>query len=997
MRLAERDERLMVQLFRFIDVLPALRTEADVARHLREYLDPRRVQLPLPLALLLDYDDSREGIPAGVGAREDSRASDTPAGVGAREDSRTSDIPAGVGARRDSRTSDSRTSDSRTSVALRARLAARWARLGPVAMARRFITGSTADEAVQTLLDLRSRRMAFTLDVLGEATTSQAEARQHQHVYLELLESLCPAAAAWPEVTQIDRTRDGLQPRVNISVKFSGLDAQIAGLDPNRFVRNISDRMRPILRRARELGAFINVDMESFATRDVTIESFKRLMLEDEFRDWPNVGIVVQAYLKDGEADLLGLLDWVERRGTPIAIRLVKGAYWDYETTVAIQKGNAPPVWTRKWESDASFERLSVFMLQAARQGLIRPACASHNVRSLAAVMATAEEFGLAQSDYEIQMLYGMGDPLKTAVAGMGCCLRVYSPYGDLVPGMAYLIRRLLENTSNDSFLKQSFGDRASRDRLLADPAIAQPASAPLPHRHYQNTDEDDPMIELTHAPEVDFAKPANRERMLGAIRYVRGEFGREYPLLIDHQPVHSLDNVIARNPAAPQEIIGLVAVADRARLDLAVDVARRAWAAWRRRNVAERCQPLRRAVQALEARRLEFAATLVLEGGRPWREADREVAQAIDLMNCYIAHMEAFDARPRRRDLPGETNRLAYGSKGIIAMAAAHDFAFWEPAGTITAALAAGNAVLFAPRSQRGVTAARLVTLLVDAGLPAGVIALLPDGTPRGDQTLHSNVEWVEPGGAALRMRYGAIIVDDDADLDHAVVGVIQSAFECAGQRVDACRRVIVAAPIYDAFCTRLTEATRGLSVGPAEDPETILIGPLADEATREQVRSVIELGRREARVLIEVGTEHLPSDGFYVGPTIFADVRPNTPLARAGFSGPVLLVMQAPDFETALDLARGSLSAGVYSRSPAHIELARRELLAGNVFINRKITGARVDIQPLGADGARIGGADYLLQFLRVRSITENTLRHGLAAAEEAEPVHVPATDAR
>ena len=230
----------------------------------------------------------------------------------------------------------------------------------------------------------------------------------------------------------------------------------------------MSERLRPILRTARELGAYVHVDMEQYTYRALSYDLFRRVLSEPEFRDWPDVGIVVQAYQPEAEAELAMLRDWVDSRGTPITIRLVKGAYWDYEVLTARRLGWPEPVYLQKWQSDAMFERCSRFLLE--NHARLRPAFGSHNVRSLAHAIATAEALGIPKAGFELQMLHGMGDVIQEALVARGHRVRVYTPYGAMLPGMAYLVRRLLENTSNESFLKASLSERASIDDLLRNP-----------------------------------------------------------------------------------------------------------------------------------------------------------------------------------------------------------------------------------------------------------------------------------------------------------------------------------------------------------------------------------------------------------------------------------------------------------------------------------------------------------------------------------------------
>ncbi len=258
---------------------------------------------------------------------------------------------------------------------------------------------------------------------------------------------------------------------MNLSLKLTSLTPRFDALHAEMTERRVLERLRTIFRLARRLGAYIHVDMEQYAHKDLTFTIVRDVLMEPEFRDWTDVGIVAQAYLPETEGDLHDLADWAERRGTPLTVRLVKGAYWDYEVIHARQVGWPVPVFLNKWETDASYERCARFLLEHHMR--LRPALGSHNVRSLAAALAAAELFGVPDAAYEVQMLHGMGEPIQLALIDKGKRVRVYTPYGAMLPGMAYLVRRLLENTSNDSFLKASFRKNVPIDELLRDPEEA--------------------------------------------------------------------------------------------------------------------------------------------------------------------------------------------------------------------------------------------------------------------------------------------------------------------------------------------------------------------------------------------------------------------------------------------------------------------------------------------------------------------------------------------
>jgi RHH-type proline utilization regulon transcriptional repressor/proline dehydrogenase/delta 1-pyrroline-5-carboxylate dehydrogenase len=956
----ERDEHFKTRSFQFVECLPALRDNAAIARHLGEYLDPRHVQLPRLFYAMIGSGPLQK-------LREDL--------IGAA------------------------------------------ARFGAMHMAGRFIAGDNPNTVVQTIQRLRAQGMTFTLDVLGESTTSTDQAERYVQKYVDLLNAITPVASAWPTVPILDEDARGPMPRVNLSVKLTSLDPFFDAVDPDRSKRNVGDRLRRLLRIGREQGAFVNIDMEAFRYRNLTFDLFKSVLLEDEFRDWEDVGIVVQAYLTDAEQDLQDLIEWGRKRGTRFAIRLVKGAYWDAETATAVRNYKTPPVWTQKWQSDACYERMTRVMLEHA--DLFRPAFASHNVRSLATIIATAEVLGLSPKQYELQTLYGMGDPLKAALAGMGVCQRVYLPCGALMPGMGYLIRRLLENTSNDGFLKQAFGDRASHQVLLADPVRLRPPSAPLPERHYQNTDPEEPMSSFTNASNTNFGVEKNRRKMIDVLAAVRASAGRKYPLIIDGQESKGDTWFDSLNPAKPSEIIGRVAMATVADADRAVAAAAHAARTWRRTAAAERADLLRKLADAMEENRLDLAATMILECGKPWREADADVTEAVDHCRYYAEQIERIETRPRIRNLPGEDNVLVYSSKGVCAVISPWAFPLAILTGMTSAALAAGNAVVIKPARQASVSAAKLVRLLFSVGFPGGTVNFLPgEGAVVGQHLVqHNDVQVVAMTGssevgtrvleAGNRVRPGrrcikkmivemggknAVIVDDDADLDGAVNGVIESAFVQAGQKCSSCSRVIVLKDVYEEFCQRLVAASESVIIGPAEQAAT-WVGPVIDEEARATIDEFRQIGRKEARLAFEAQLPSESEGGYYVPPTIFTDVKPTSRLATEEAFGPVLAVIKAKDFDHALKIANDvkyALTGGLYSRSPSHIAQARREFEVGNLYINRRIIGSQVDAQPFGGfklsgTGVKAGSPDYLLHFMDARCITENTLRSGLVPEEE------------
>ncbi|GIW78381.1 MAG: L-glutamate gamma-semialdehyde dehydrogenase [Gemmatales bacterium] len=943
------DEAVKFQLFRFIDVLPTLRTSASVTRHLREYFLEAESHLPRWLTRLVRRLP-QHGWPGRVVART-----------------------AYAGARR---------------------------------LARRFIAGATVEEAFVALSRIRRHSLAFTVDLLGEATITEIEADQYQAEYCRLIDELSDEAVIWPTNELLDFDDRGPLPRVNVSLKLSSLFSQFDPIAPEETFRAVRRRLLPIFRLAQKRGAFVNVDMEQYAFKDLTIEIFQRVLMEDEFRDWTDVGIAIQAYLKESEGDLQKLASWAERRGHPVWVRLVKGAYWDYETILAQQEGWPIPVFTRKPESDASFERCTRFLLK--NRFLLRPAFGSHNIRNLAYAIALAQMLGIPANGYEIQMLYGMAKPVKLALVSLGQRVRVYAPFGQLLPGMAYLVRRLLENTSNVSFLRAGFSEHLPEEQLLMNPVEVL--------KNHPPGRNDDAEVGFHNEPLTDFSRAEARSAMKTALADVAGQLGQTFPIIINHRRIDG-PTMASVNPSHASQIVGLVGKATVEQAEQAIKAARDAFPAWRDTSAKERADYLRRAANLLRQRRFELAAWQVYECAKQWREADADVAETIDYCEFYAQEMLRL-AHPRRRDVPGEDNEYFYEPRGVTVVVAPWNFPMAILCGMTTAALVTGNTVVMKPAEQSSVVAAKLMEIFQEIELPPGTVNFLPGiGEEIGPTlTRHPDVAVIAFTGSkqvgllinqvaaetpeeqdhvkrviAEMGGKNAIIIDDDADLDEAVHGTVVSAFGYAGQKCSACSRVIVLDAIYDTFVTRLVEATRSIRIGPAEEPEN-LVGPVIDDEARRRIHEFIDRGKAEARLVYAADLGSLSDEGFYVGPHIFADVDPHAVIAQEEIFGPVLAVIKARDLDHALEIANGTryaLTGGIYSRSPEHIKRAKREFRVGNLYINRKITGALVDRQPFGGFklsgiGSKAGGPDYLLQFLQPRTITENTIRRGFAPAK-------------
>lgn len=937
-----KNEKFKTNMFRFVDVLPSLNSGQDVAKHLKEYFSENGGELPPVFNVGL-----------GLGSLAPS-------------------------------------------------LMANAIKKNVTSMAKMFITGENPQEALGVLKKARKEKMTFTVDILGEATLSEKEAQEYLSRYLELIDWLAQDSRRWETVPQIDQDHEGDIPKVNVSVKLTALFSQINDRAWDVTKTELKKRLRPVLQAGMRAGVFINLDMEHYAVKHLTLEVFKEILMEDEFRHYKFFGCVIQAYLKDSEEDIRDLIAFSIKRGTPFTVRLVKGAYWDSETIEAEQRGWACPVYTIKAETDANYERCAKLLLDNHRH--LRVALASHNVRSLASALVHAEKLGLAKNSFEIQMLYGMAEPIKKTFVEMGYRVREYAPVGDLLPGMAYLVRRLLENTSNESWLRGKFAEGKSIEDLLSDPAdrIGSQALALFPKRPFNNE------------PYLDFAVAQDRQKLEQALQAF--QFNQKITPVISGVPQTSSDVYLRVNPSKTSQVVAEVTMATREQAEKAVVAAHDAWKSWKKVPVATRAGYLDKAADLMAARRFQLIATQVFEVGKPWAEADADVAEAIDFCRYYAKNAREIFKPLRVGGVPGEVSEYIYRSRGVAAVIAPWNFPLAILAGQVVSALVTGNTVVMKPAEQSSRVAQELYGILREVGVPAEVLHFLPGygevvGAALVQHKLVSTIAFTGSKQVGLlilneasRVQNGqqhvkrciiemggknALVVDNDADLDEAVDGVLYSAFGFAGQKCSAASRCIVLEEVYDRFRDRLIEAAKSFVIASAQDPRAYL-GPVVDEDAHKRLLHEIETASKSHNVLFKSAT---PQDGYFVPVTIVENVKPQDRVAQAEFFGPLLALIKAKDMDEALEFANSTeyaLTGGLFSRSPENIARIKEEFVCGNLYINRGITGAMVDRHPFGGFkmsgiGSKTGGPDYLKQFVEPICVTENTLRRGFAPTEE------------
>ncbi|MCC5874951.1 MAG: L-glutamate gamma-semialdehyde dehydrogenase [Candidatus Sumerlaeia bacterium] len=531
------------------------------------------------------------------------------------------------------------------------------------------------------------------------------------------------------------------------------------------------------------------------------------------------------------------------------------------------------------------------------------------------------------------------------------------------------------------------------------------------------------PLSDFRNEPQTDFSLEVERSNFSNALKSVATHFPQDVSIIIDGREEMTSERIESLDPSDFRQIVASSAAATSDHVDKAVKAARKAYPEWRRTSPGERANIILRAAELMRERKHELSAIAVREAGKPWREADADVEEAIDFLEFYAREALRLGA-PRRLQpwLLGEHNDLVYTPLGVVGVIGPWNFPVAIPTGMTTAALAAGNTVILKPAEQTPLVAWLVARIFHEAGLPDGVLNFLPGrGEVCGERLVrHPDVNMIvftgsrevglriirsaaeTPEGQHFVKRVvtemggkNAIIVDSSADLDSAVPDILYSAFGFSGQKCSACSRLIVLEDLYKECLDRLREGAAALKIGRASEPST-QVGPVIDGEARDKILGYIELGRKEARTIHGGDVGGLASEGFFVAPHIFESNRGDHPLMREEIFGPVLTVIKAGNFSEALDIANDTpyaLTGGVQSRTPSNLRRARQEFEVGNLYLNRTITGAIVGRQPFGGYrlsgiGSKAGGPDYLKQFMVSRVVSENMMRHGMASLVEGPP---------
>jgi RHH-type proline utilization regulon transcriptional repressor/proline dehydrogenase/delta 1-pyrroline-5-carboxylate dehydrogenase len=873
-------------------------------------------------------------------------------------------------------------------------------------MAEQFVMGRTIAEALSRSRSGGSVKFRHSFDMLGESSLTAADATRYHAAYADAIAAIGGA-----------RDRDAAvfaQP--GISVKLSALHPRYEYPQRRRVLAELVPAVTALAQIAKAQGIGMTIDAEEAERLEISLEIFARLRRDPTLACWEGLGLAVQAYQKRALAVIEWLIALAAETGLRIPVRLVKGAYWDTEIKRAQVQGlENYPVFTRKAHTDVSYLACAKRMLDGAgKDAGLFPMFATHNAQTAAAIAERAAQMGLARDSFEFQRLHGMGEALYEEIAPadkLGIACRVYAPVGSHQDLLPYLVRRLLENGANTSFVNRIGDAGVPIDDIVADPVARVRAQGGTPNAAL-------PLPRDLFAPERRNSRGfslADQPAMAALDAAFAARSGAQWTAA----PAPGVQQTAGRarrvvDPSDHRRAIGAVVDAGLAQVDAALARAVAAQPSWDAAGADVRAAVLERAAELIEGARDDFVVLLAREAGKNRADAIGEVREAADFCRYYAMLARRHFARPLSLPSPtGESNELALHGRGAFACISPWNFPLAIHLGQIAAALAAGNAVIAKPAEQTPLLAQRAAELLVAAGVPAGVYAMLPgpgdtigaalvDDARTAGVAFTGSTEVARGIAGALARRavlvpliaetggQNSLIADSSALPEQLVADAVASAFNSAGQRCSALRVLFLQQEIAPRVVELLIGAMDGLAIG---DPASLAtdVGPVIDEAAKKTLEAHVAAMAREGRVLHRVALPAASAHGTFVAPTLIELDRIGR-LQREVF-GPVLHVVRYPagaldQVIDAINATGYGLTLGIHSRIDATIRRIASRVRVGNVYVNRNIIGAVVGVQPFGGEGLsgtgpKAGGPHYLFRFAIERTLSVNTAAAGGNAA--------------
>jgi RHH-type proline utilization regulon transcriptional repressor/proline dehydrogenase/delta 1-pyrroline-5-carboxylate dehydrogenase len=857
-----------------------------------------------------------------------------------------------------------------------------------------FVMGRSIEAAIARARDAEAKGFLHSYDMLGEAACTQADAERYQRAYLHAISSIGKVA------------QEGPLRSPGISIKLSALHPRYEFAQGERVMAELYPRLLQLAEAARDANIGLTIDAEEAERLELSLLLLRELLRSDSLKQWQGLGLAVQAYQKRAYDLVAWLGEEAATNHRRLMVRLVKGAYWDSEIKRAQERGlDNYPVFTRKAATDVSYLACAKALL--ARPAVFYPQFATHNAHTVASMLELAQAAGVDRQQMEFQRLHGMGVPLQEQMlADTGVPCRIYAPVGSHEELLPYLVRRLLENGANSSFVNRIADDATPIERIIADPRVALAATTPLPH----------PRIPL---PRQLFAERMNSLGLdLGDTcvlqelqRTVDAASSNEWcaaPLVPGRVPTGKSEPVT--NPADRSRVVGHVTPSTNEDIAQALANAAAAFPAWNATPVATRALCLDRAADLLEQRMPAFIALCQAEAGKTLGDAVAEVREAVDFCR-YYAHRARADFTERALPGPtGESNRLMLEGRGVFACISPWNFPLAIFTGQVAAALVCGNSVIAKPAEQTPLIAAEATRLLHAAGVPAEVLQLLPgSGEEVGAALMRdpriagvaftggTDTAWAINRTLAARTApiaafiaetggLNAILVDASALPVQVVSDTLSSAFQSAGQRCSALRLLLVHEELAPTLLPLLAGAMVELAIG---DPANFAtdIGPIIDEPARARLEQHARRMDAEARLIHRCALPPRCERGTFIAPVAY-ELDSLDQLPGEVF-GPILHVLRysAGNLDKLLDAlnARGyGLTFGIHSRIETSVERVQARIRAGNVYVNRNIIGAVVGVHPFGGmglsgTGPKAGGPDYLRRFAVEKTLSINTTAAG------------------
>lgn len=861
-------------------------------------------------------------------------------------------------------------------------------------LGHQFVMGRTIDEALARAASAEAQGYRFSYDMLGEAARTAADATSYAHRYQEAIAAISRHVAG-----------RSLVHAPGISIKLSALHPRYEEAQRLRVQKELAPVVLALAQQAKAAGIGFTIDAEEADRLDLSLDLIAFLAGHSDLAGWHGLGVAVQAYQKRA----LPLIDWLaavaRRHRRRLMLRLVKGAYWDSEIKHTQERGlDFFPVYTRKMATDVSYLACAQ-RIWAARDAFF-PQFATHNAHSVAAVLELAGE----ERDFEFQRLHGMGEALYEQIVGTSDAdypCRVYAPVGGHEDLLAYLVRRLLENGANTSFVNRLIDDAAPVESLVSDPVARLKGLSSKPHPRIKNS-RDLYGDQRRNARGIDLADPERLSVLARELDTARQDAPIAAPIIDGREVIGPSRD--CRDPADLRRIIGSVCDADDEHIETALSRAAAEARAWDSASPNDRANCLDAAADLLEARTAFFIASIVREGGRTLADALAELREAVDHCRYNAARLRAGFAAPLELPGPtGERNQLMLHGRGVFACISPWNFPLAIFLGQIAGALAAGNAVIAKPAEQTPLVASAAVKLLHEAGVPGSVLQLLPGGGSVGARLVADprvagvaftgSTETARAINLALARRDGpiapfiaetggqnALIADSTALPEQLVADVISSAFDSAGQRCSSARVLFVQADIAERVLKMLAGAMDELTIG---DPALLAtdIGPIIDGPARAALAAHAAYMGREGKLVRELALPPETEHGNFFAPRVFEIDRLS--LLTHEVFGPLLHVVawqgdRLDQVLDAIDMTGFGLTLGIHSRIDTTINYIHRRLRIGNTYVNRNMIGAVVGVQPFGGErssgtGPKIGGPYYLNRFVTERTQTTDTTASG------------------